>query len=197
MYFDINQYAGRFAMHCKTEKEAKSFCSYLHEHGRKWCLGNSYKDSTYWYRYTKNMVYHFNEGTYSNVDYCKGHNYTILEWEDFMKQTFTKADLKTGDVVKMKNGIVGIINRDLDMIILQEKWLDLEDLSEDLKFTHNRRRDEEWDIVEVRHPNKKSECQFDAIKYGFGTLVYKHQVEEMTLEQVCKLLGKEIKIIKG
>jgi hypothetical protein len=55
----------------------------------------------------------------------------------------------------------------------------------------------EFDIVAVRRPKYKRDCQFSAFDDDMGTLIYERQeVEEMTLEQVCKLLGKEIKIIK-
>ena len=34
--FDFGNYKGRYAMHCKTEEEAKEFCKVMHEAGRKW-----------------------------------------------------------------------------------------------------------------------------------------------------------------
>lgn len=38
MKFNINKYEGNYAMHCKTEEEAKIFCRYLDSVGRKWVL---------------------------------------------------------------------------------------------------------------------------------------------------------------
>ena len=58
-------------------------------------------------------------------------------------------------------------------------------------------RDEEYDIVAVRRPRYKGDCMFKAFEFELGELVYERkEVEEMTLAEVCKLLGKEIKIIK-
>ena len=34
--FNINDFNGKVAMHCKTEKEANDFCKVLHENGRRW-----------------------------------------------------------------------------------------------------------------------------------------------------------------
>ena len=193
MYFDIDKYKGNFGMHCKTEEEAKSFCKYLHSLGRTWLSGTSYKTDTLWKRYLSRTVYDFNENTFANMDWFKFNNYTILEWEDFMKHTFTKEDLKTGDVVKRRNGDVDIVNLELGMLINVNSWNDLDSLKNDLTDT----TDERYDIIAVRRPRAKSDCQFKAFRHNWGTLVYERkEVEEMTLEEVCRLLGKEIKIVK-
>lgn len=42
MKFNINKYEGNYAMHCKTEEEAKIFCRYLDSVGRKWVDGDLY-----------------------------------------------------------------------------------------------------------------------------------------------------------
>ena len=137
--------------------------------------------------------YSFNNDCYTDIDYYKKENYTILEWSDFMKETFTKADLKTGDVVLKRNGEVEIINRELGMLICKSGWNDLKDVREDLTSI----LDSRYDIIAVRRPKEKGDCNFEACEHKWGKLVYERkEVEEMTLEQVCKLLGKEIKIIK-
>lgn len=195
MKFNIDNYKGKYVMHCKTEEEARSFCNYLHNVGRKWCIGTSYLETINYQRYKEFTVYDFNNGTMCNVDYYKSlsENYTILEWEDFMKGTFTKADLKTGDVVKRRNGHIEIVNLELGMFILKSGWNDLDVIRSDLTCMSG----QNFDIVAVRRPKTKGDCQFNAFDHKWGTLVYERkEVEEMTLEQVCKLLGKEIKIIK-
>lgn len=192
--FNINNYRGKFAMHCKTEEEAKSFCKYLHSIGRRWCTGRSYLDQTAYICYGSDTAYNFNEGSYADVYYYRRNGYIILQWRDFMNATFTKADLKTGDVIQQRDGTIGIINRDLDMVIVKNGgWIDLDKFRDDL--THGYGSD--FEIVLVRRPKEKADCNFDAIKREWGTLIYERpEVEEMTLEQVCKLLGKEIKIVK-
>jgi hypothetical protein len=194
MRFDIDKYNGDYVMHCKTEIEAIDFCNYLNIIRKRNCLRSKYNGGILWALYRDQLAINFNKGCQSNLSYYLKNNYTILEWEDFMNSTFTKADLKTGDVVKQRNGLVGIVNRDLNMMTTKDGWLDLDNISDDLKsvFCH-----EAFDIVAVRRPEEKGDCQFKAIENEFGALVYERkEIEEMTLEQVCALLGKEIKIIK-
>lgn len=194
MKFHINEYKGKFAMHCKTEEEAKDFCEYLHNHGKRWRSGASYKCMNAWCMHKEDTAYAFNIGEYSYVQYYKHDNYTILEWEDFMKKTFTKADLKTGDVILRRNGDVEIVNRELKMFICKDGWTDFDGIHDDLTSSQGGNG---WDIMSVKRPKTKSDCQFDAFESECGTLVYERdEVEEMTLAEVCKLLGKNIKIIK-
>lgn len=193
MKFDINKYPGKYVMHCKTKEEARAFCQYLDNVGRKWLSGERYKNKEYWNVYREKTCYSFNNDCYTGIDYYKKENYTIREWSDFMKETFTKADLKTGDVVLKRNGEVEIINRELGMLICKSGWNDLKDVREDLTSILNDR----YDIIAVRRPEDKGDCNFEVFEHKWGKLVYERKkVEEMTLEQVCKLLGKEIKIIK-
>lgn len=74
----------RIAVHCKTDEEAKDFCKQMHEHGMKWCNGESY---------LKNTNYNVHEGTcyygggeYSSSDFVEKYNYKILEWGDYMQK---------------------------------------------------------------------------------------------------------------
>ena len=93
----------KIAVHCKTEEEAKDFCNHMNEHGLKWCNGYSYILKTYYETYEKRTCY-IGYGRYSNYDYFIEQGYKILEWSDYMKKEFTKADLKDGMVVEQKNG---------------------------------------------------------------------------------------------
>lgn len=192
MKFNIEDYKGKYVMHCKTEEEARDFLTYLNSIGKRWCSGTSYLDNTSYDVYGSQTAYYFNRDEFSNVLWYKKNNYTILEWSDFMNKEFTKADLKTGDVVMRRNGKIGIINRELDTIISKEGYSDLNTMSSNLTTI-----DEQWDIIAVRRPLKQCDCQFSAFACEWGALVYERkEVEEMTLAEVCKLLGKEIKIVK-
>ena len=194
MMFDINNYKGKYAMHCKTREEADDFCNYLHNCGRKWRNGGSYDDCyNYFNRFTEDTVYYFNDGEYGHILSAQRQYYTILKWEDFMKHTFTKADLKNWDIIKYKNGEEAIVNIDFNSLISKDGWNSLKSIRDDLTNGINH----DFDIVAVRRPKIDAHCQLDTFKYSRGTLIYERQdVEEMTLEQVCRLLGKEIKIIK-
>lgn len=193
MKFNIEDYKGNYVMHCKTEEEAIDFCNYLDSVGKKWKSGDSYLNNTNYDYWRESMAYNFNNDTHADVDSYITNNYTILEWSDFMNEKFTKADLRTGDVVKFENGKVGIANCELKMFIGVDWWLDFDSLKDDL----TRKQAYRYDIVAIRRPIDKGDCMFCAFDGKYGTLVYERkEVEEMTLAEVCKLLGKEIKIVK-
>ena len=194
MKFNIEDYKGDYVMHCKTEEEANDFCRYLDSVGRTWSSNSSYINNTRYDSYWEHTAYNFNQGTYGDIISYRKWGATILEWSDFMNKEFTKADLKTGDVVKFRNNRVGIWIFELQMIkFSNDGYTTLDDAHEDLTDIHF----EEWDVVAVRRPNQPHECAFKAFEYEYGTLVYERkEVEEMTLAEVCKLLGKEIKIVK-
>lgn len=194
MKFNIDDYKGKYAMHCKTEAEAIDFCNYLDSVGKHWSAGDSYKHYTFYNNYKEKMCYNFNYGTYANIEWYRSEGFIILEWSDFMNRKFTKEDLKTGDVVKFENEKVGIVNRVLDMIIVSSGWVDIDHLNSDLTIECG---SSDWSIVEVRRPQVKGDCQFRAIENKWGVLVYERkEPEEMTLAEVCRLLGKEVKIVK-
>jgi hypothetical protein len=193
MKFDINNYKGKYVMHCKTEEESRVFCNYLRSVGRKWYNGDDYLDSANYNYYKDKTAYKFNKGDFDSVNYCSSVGYTVLEFSDFDWE-FTKADLKTGDVVLRRNGEIEIVNYELGTLICKEGGYNLLSyFRNDLTHTTTR----EWDIIEVRRPKEKCDCCFDAMSVPRrGTLVYERkEPEEMTLAEVCKLLGKEIKII--
>lgn len=200
MIFNINEYSGKYVMHCKTEKEARNFCDYLHNMGRKWSSSTAYFNNTFWYVYEDKTVYYFNEGLYGDLNFVGEKNYKILEWSDFMTmdKEFTKVDLKTGDIVLYRNGETGIVNCSFDMIINKDGYNNFDDYKNNLIVSYLNASN--WDIMAVRRPRTSSSCQFSAFKNKWGDLIYERkevEVEEMTLEEVCKALGKEIKIIKG
>ena len=197
MKFNINDYKGKYVMHCKTEEEARSFCDYLYSVGRKWNGGSSYLTHTNWNSYKSDTVYFFNNNTYQDIRHAQINNYTILEWSDFMNKEFTKADLRTGDIVKFREGELGIVILEFDVIACKNGgWISMNSISEDLISSFYLGK---YDIVAVRRPTESCACCFDAMRANAprGTLVYERkEVEEMTLAEVCKLLGKEIKIVK-
>lgn len=93
---------GKFAVHCKTEEEAKDFCKQMHEHEMEWCSGESYLKETN-YRFCEEEMCYI-RGEFSPYQYYKSKGYKILEWSDYMNKEFTKADLRDGMVVKYRNG---------------------------------------------------------------------------------------------
>lgn len=195
--FDINKYKGKYVMHTVTKEQYDEFCAYLDSVGKRFMNGGSYADTTDYYDCREDTCINFNIGGYSDVEYYKTNGYTILEMEDFIMPTkeFTKADLKTGDFIKLRDGCVGVVNAELGAIAYRASNRgDLCNYSSDLKCIYQSC----CDIMAVRRPMSKSDFSFDIFVYETGKLIYERkEVEEMTLEQVCKLLGKEIKIVKG
>lgn len=123
----------------------------------------------------------------------KGNGVWWCNKED-VEETFSKSDLKNGDVVKHNNGEVGIVIVDVDAIIYENGSMTLGHYRNNLTCIVN----SAFDIVAVKRPSSALSCQFNAFDNALGKLIYEREkkVEEMTLAEVCGLLGKEIKIIR-
>lgn len=197
MKFNINAYSQNTCMHCKTKEEAKDFLSVLHKLGKTWWNNIPYTERTCFSagRGGNGVLYYFHKGTWATFEY-RHEDQVILEWSDFMgDKSLTKSDLKTGDVCLYRNNETVIYNASLDMFITHNGgWHDGNDVNDDLTSKVNTK----YDIVAIRRPVRKCDCIFDAFVCNFGDLVYeRNEPEEMTLEEVCRLLGKEIKIVKS
>ena len=193
--FNLEDHTGKYVMHCKTEEEAKDFCRVLHEAGRKWDGGGSYLQTTNWH--DNKMCYNFNTGLYSDILFYLRHDYKILEWSDFMEKEFTKSDLRNGDVVLRRDGCVRIYIESYDLFIgpCGGDWMRGGSYTKDLKVKSG---DERYDIIAISRPNDISDMSFDAFEKKLGRLVYeREETVEMTIEEVCKALGKNVKIVKG
>lgn len=132
----------KIAVHCKTEEEAKDFCKQMHEHGIKWCDGYSYMLDTNYEIYEKRTCY-TGYGTFSNYVYYTKQGYKILEWSDYMKKEFTKADLRDGMIVAYANGKRRLVLN--NFLIGKDGYYDLKYYSEDLK----NKDDSDKDIVRI------------------------------------------------
>ena len=83
MKFDIAQYDGRYAMHCKTLEDAQTFTSYLTRMGRCWCSKESYQNNLHYNEHKSETAYNFNYGKIADVEWYLENGYTVLEFEDF------------------------------------------------------------------------------------------------------------------
>ena len=147
MKFDWDKFkdkVNKIAVHCKTEEEAKDFCIQMDAHGMQWCNETSYLEENYFYRYKEETCY-CGDGTFSSYEFSIGHDYTVLEWSDYMKKEFTKADLKDGMFIICRNGRIRI--KTGNVLIGDKGWLGFNNYTEDLKDC----RDEKslCDIVKV------------------------------------------------
>ena len=192
MKFDIANYKGQYAMHCKTARESREFCDYLDGLGKTWKSRETYAMATNWSVFKSETCYCFNDGMISRLSCCKRDGYIILEWSDFVTK-FTKGDLRDGMVVELANG-----NRYLvlgENFINKIGYLCISDYSDGLDMNTEPYN---WNVNKVY---KSSAYSTDFIfKDEYLTLIWERPQKttpiEMTLEEVCRELGREIKIIK-
>lgn len=125
----------------------------------------------------------------------------------------TKSELKTGMITRHRNGDYGLVVKDNcygeDAILFSSNnWTGLEEFDEEtLEWRLNAKNRTEYaktvDIVEVFLPNlpcdmlnhdmKKPTAGFS----GFRSIWKREDVVEMTLEEICKTLGKNIKLVRS
>lgn len=196
MKFDIKNYPGKYCMHCATKTEAEEFEKCLRKQG-SFLLS---RDSSFlsWSICGSGTVYFFNNHSYDHIDYAKENGYVILEWKDFdNKNSFTKHELVDGDVVMYATGVTAIYVSHFNCFINGcSENVHLNEYVDDLRNKHNA----SYSIKAARRPRNYAECCLDIFKEGKekGVLIYSatEEVEEMTMEEVCAALGKNIKIVK-
>ena len=81
--FNIDDYPGKYAMHCNSEGKAKVFCRYMDSIGLKWRTDWSYLDCTAWGVNKEKTCYFFNCGMFGSVENYSDNLYLILEFDDF------------------------------------------------------------------------------------------------------------------
>ena len=103
---------------------------------------------------------------------------------ELVEMVKTKDDLKDGDIVTLRNGNK-LIYADKDFMDLERNndnsLSDLYDLTDDLKYDEHKN----YDIMKVERP-------------VYFSRVYERDetVREMTIEEISKALGYEVKIVK-
>lgn len=199
--FDIKDYPGKYVMHVKSKEDDATFRKYMDSIGERWSSGDKYINLSYFDDHTESLIYFFNpKNTFSRMINWYKDIYTYLNFEDFdwsdfeMNKQFTKKDLKNGDVVLRRNGNVDVVILDMGCLLNQHHGgFYLSNINDDLTSVVS----DDWDIIAVRRLTSPVGIDFRVFEYDRGTLVYERkEVEEMTLEEVCKALGKEVKIVK-
>lgn len=198
--FDINNYQGKYVMHCKTEEEAKTFCEYLDSIGKRWCYTNErYPANTKWNMTRDRTCYNFNDDMYCDIDWYREHKYTILEFSDFLwSNEFTKDDLKDGMVVEYRSGDRCLVVR--DHLLSKEYCINMSDLGDDLKDIYGYQED---DIVKVYDADYTYVDEFEEVFDTDNlTLIWEREEEkkepdhkEMTVEEIEEKLGYKIKVV--
>ncbi len=184
----------KIVVHCKTEEEAKDFCKRMHEHGMKWCNGESYLENTSYNAYNEGMCYH-GSGEYSSRVFAEKYNYKILEWSDYMNKEFTMADLKDGMVVEQRDGDMYLVLA--GMVVRKRGYNRIGDYDDDLKWKGCY---EGGDIVKVYRITPESlRCIEDVfIKNNLELIWERTELKKMTVEEMRKkleeLTGEEIEV---
>lgn len=183
----------KIAVHCKTEEEAKDFCKRMHEHGMKWCSGESYLKETNYESCEEETCYI--KGEFSPYQYYKSNGYKILEWSDYTNKEFTKSDLKDGMVVKYNDNCFGKRLVIGGFLIGEDGYADLGDYNENLKSMAS-----DLEIVRVykiKRMGKISSIMHD----GNLELIWERtESKKMTVEEMRKkleeLTGEEIEVVQ-
>lgn len=194
MKFDWDKFkdaVNKIVVHCKTEEEAKDFCRQMDAHGMQWCNGTSYLEENNFYQYKEKTCYFGVKGTFCKHDYFIDKDYTILEWSDYMKKDFTKADLKDGMFVVFRNGNIYI--KIGEFLIGHSGWNRLNSYTDDL---HNIPYSE-FDIVRVG--TLKNGKQLKYIKEENLDIIWERVRQKITPEDASKklkeLTGEDYEIV--
>lgn len=185
----------KFAVHCKTEEEAKDFCRQMYKHGMVWGSGNSYLSCTHYEKYKDKTCYD-GQGVYQSYDHFKKYRYEILEWSDYMDKEFTKADLEDGMVVEQRDGNMYLVLA--GMAVRKGGCNNIGGYDDDLKWEGYTG----GDIVEVYRITPESlGCIEDVfIKSNLELIWERTESKKMTVEEMRKkleeLTGEEIEVVQ-
>lgn len=126
----------------------------------------------------------------------------IRRWAQEMierKADMTKDDLKTGMIIERRNKSLCLVLQTSGhgLMFLGEgfPWIFLS--SEDSVKHDLTGESSEYDVMVVYQPRSKADY-IPRIRYkkDWSTIWKREEPEEMTMEEVCKALGKTIKIVK-
>lgn len=194
--FNWNEFKNKdnkIAVHCKTEEEAIDFCKQMHEHGMKWCNGESYLKNTNYMRNEGTCYY--GSGEYSTRDFAEKYNYKILEWSDYMQKEFTKADLKDGMVVEYNDNSFGKRLVVGDFLIGEDGYVDLGDYNENLKSVVS-----DLEIVRVYKIKCMGKISSIMEDHNLELIWERKEPKKMTIEEMRKkleeLTGEEIEVMQ-
>lgn len=105
-----------------------------------------------------------------------------------VEKIIKKSDLRNGDIVTYRNGDKRIVDKKKSGIVYIDDFemlsFNFSSFNDDLMYLKD--VDNEYDIVKVYRPSTEETFRTERTK----------QIKEMTLKEVCKELGYEVKIVK-
>lgn len=105
---------------------------------------------------------------------------------------FTKADLKEFDIVEFRNGRQALITMNIAIGVLEADGFSFRTWNDDLKDNTGA---DIYDIMKVYRPTDN--IPTDKSKWKDLPVVYERtEVKEMTVEEISKALGYEVKVVK-
>lgn len=191
---------GELYVDLNSKEEINDFLNQCADIGLRWASGDKANEGVMMKFCGDRMLvkHHQYNTTYKQyglvVALCEPTDKTkIIKWSDYMKRkNFTKADLENGMVVECRNGERYLVLR--DKLLNSTDWKNINnytaEMKECVKGTHP------YDIMQIYDTIGVTSLRnlFDDENL---ILIWERQESvEMTLEEVCKLLGKEIKIVK-
>lgn len=189
----------KIAIICNTMEEAIDLSYHLDAQGLRWASGRRYTE--YLPKLVNDVDIGFsNTGHYLSSAFYKRNGYQLIQWSDFMRTTFTKADLKNFMLVELRNGQLMTVYADKGLLLANTRYGRLSSYSSDLQYIckpHNAvSPDKELDIVAVYDVPKEYSAFLNNDTLHRDLLWRQHEVTEMTLAEVCEALGKRIKIVE-
>ena len=110
--------------------------------------------------------------------------------------TFTKSDLKNGDIVLLRNDVVAIYIDNFKSFVCDDgRFCILEPYNNDLSIGDG----SGCDIMKVIRPIDAGDCRLSIFKYSYkrpNVIYERKEPRKMTLAEVCAALGEEIIIVK-
>ncbi len=184
----------KIAVHCKNEEEAKDFCRKMHEQGMKWSTGGSYAIITNYDNYRENTCYSA-KGVFGRRDFYESEGYKILDWSDYMKKEFTKADLESGMVVEYREKMIKrriVIGNEL---IGEDGYNDLNMYTDELTAKNEKR----LDIQKIYKIKSGTTFKYLLQDENLELIWEKKELKKMTVEEIKQkleeLIGERIEVI--
>ena len=188
MRFDWEAFKNKkIAVHVKTKEESDNFLEKAKKQGLNIddVLWDTYKEYTcYRCSWKHNDLY------YGSIGFYEDNNYRIIEWSNYTEEKFTQDDLSDYMLVVTRDGEKWIVTKDVTILSGEES--EFISLSNYNNFEN--RYNSKYDIVEV-YSEREFGNPIVFIKDGRKLLYKEEEVEEMTLSEIGKILGKKIKII--
>ena len=126
-----------------------------------------------------------NNGGWHTITITNSNSKLFVDADQILLVEFTKNDLQTGDVVTLHNGDKLYLNDCMNFTDIAEanfNWLeDTDDLTDNLLYKND---DKDYDIIKVERPTYTTVFERD------------EEVKEMTIAEISKALGYEVKIVK-